>query len=350
MKRLAVFLSLIFLLCFFGSCAKGTEDDTSQNPNQLQNISETETGNNPNEKDSTNQNVVSPTNDPETKATNNKHENEKFYVSENFTWDNYIKYAKEIGSVSVTVENYFKAYFYDTEKYLVAHKSNSNFKYDVYENGGAVISEYLGSDYNIVFPDSIDGYPVIGIGRVELKNTELYKKALLKNKKINVTLGKNTLFICGDAFNRCQWGLNEITLNEGLKVIFGGAFCLSESMTQINFPSGIVEIGDMAFYDCKKLSSIDLSKTQITKISAKSFRECANLSEIILPDTVRRIESEAFYRDSVLSKINVPAELKEVDNKAFDGTQIDTAIFSGKNIVFGDNLTFYNDSAIRLTD
>ena len=144
MKRLAVFLSLIFLLFFFGSCAKGTEDDTSQNPNQLQNISETETGNNPNEKDSTNQNVVSPTSDPETKATNNKHENEKFYVSENFTWDNYIKYAKEIGSVSVTVENYFKAYFYDTEKYLVAHKSNSNFKYDVYENGGAVISEYLG--------------------------------------------------------------------------------------------------------------------------------------------------------------------------------------------------------------
>lgn len=350
MKRLAVFLSLIFLLCFFGSCAKGTEDATSQNPNQLQNVSETETGNNPNEKDSTNQNVVSPTSDPETKATNYKHENEKFYVSENFTWDNYIKYAKEIGSVSVTVENYFKAYFYDTEKYLVAHKSNLNFKYDVYENGGAVISEYLGSDYNIVFPDSIDGYPVIGIGRVELKNTELYKKALLKNKKINVTLGKNTLFICGDAFNRCQWGLNEITLNEGLKVIFGGAFCLSESMTQINFPSGIVEIGDMAFYDCKKLSSIDLSKTQITKISAKSFGECANLSEIILPDTVRRIESEAFYRDSVLSKINVPAELKEVDNKAFDGTQIDTAIFSGKNIVFGDNLTFYNDSAIRLTD
>lgn len=106
----------------------------------------------------------------------------------------------------------------------------------------------------------------------------------------------------------------------------------------------------MAFYDCKKLSRIDLSKTQITKISAKSFGECANLSEIILPDTVRRIESEAFYCDSVLSKINVPAELKEVDNKAFDGTQIDNAIFSGKNIVFGDNLTFYNDPAIQLPD
>ena len=104
------------MLCFLGSCAKRNEDDTNQNPNQSQNISETETSNNPNEKDSTNQNAVSPISDSEEKATNNKQENEKFSVSENFTWDNYIKYAKEIGSVSVTVENYFKAYFYDTEK------------------------------------------------------------------------------------------------------------------------------------------------------------------------------------------------------------------------------------------
>lgn len=299
------------------------------------------------------------TNNPEEKSINQtnadkiegsatERKKDDFDISKNFTWDDYIEYAKKTGSVSINLENYFNAYYFTTEKYLVSRISDSSFKYAIYENGAAVISDYLGSDNNITFPDSIDEHPVVGIGRLELRETESYKMASLKKDKINVTLGKNTLFICGDAFNRCQKSLNEITLNDGLEVIFSSAFCLSETISKINFPSSLVEIGDMGFYDCKTLRSIDLSKTQIAKISAKSFSECVNLSEIVLPDSVCQIELEAFLGDSALSKINVPTKLREVDTKAFDETKIDTSIFSKNHIVFSDNLTFYNDPAIHL--
>lgn len=342
MKRIVILVSIILLLFILNSCKKNETEDTDSKPNPIQsNLRTDNITNNPKE------NNINQTNadKKERSATEKKGD---FDISKNFTWDDYVEYAKEIGSVSITLENYFNAYYFTTEKYLVSCKSDTSFKYAIYENGAAIISEYLGTNNNIIFPDSIDEHPVVGIGKLELRETRSYKMASLKKEKINVTLGKNTLFVCGDAFNRCQKSLNEITLNDGLKVIFSSAFCLSETISKINFPSSLVEIGDMAFYDCKNLRSIDLSKTQIAKISAKSFSECTNLSEIVLPNSVCRIELEAFLGDSVLSKINVPTELMEVDTKAFDETKIDTSIFLKNHIAFSDNLTFYNDPAIHL--
>lgn len=346
MKKISIFLSFALLLCLLSSCSKTANNDKSSGLNQIGNSSDTDNTHIYGE-NHTSEFYIN--NSTETQIYT-KQKSTSFAISEEFTWDDYIVYAKKIGAVSISMENYFKAYYFDSEKYMVEHKSSSDYKYDIYENGKAVITEYLGSDNNIVFPDSIDGHLVIGIGKIELKNTEIYKKAVIRNGKINITLGKNTQFVSGDAFDRCTTVLNEITLNEGLKVIFGGTFCLSESIKKINFPSTIIEIGDMAFYDCKKISRVDLSKTRITKISAKCFWDCANLSEVALPDTVRRIELEAFYCDSKLTKINIPAELKEVDTKAFKKTQIDSGVFLNNNIALIDNLTFYNDSATLLSD
>ncbi len=265
---------------------------------------------------------------------------ENVKISDKFTWDDYLKYAQSEGAVIVDLENYFNAYFFVIDKFKLESAESGDFKYDVYENNTAVISGYTGNDKDIVFPDTVDGYPVVGIGKVDFRSR-------FKSKKITVKTGSNTLFISGSSFDYC-YGIKKVVLNEGLTVIFRGAFGFSENLTKINFPSTLEEIGDSAFYDCKKLMTLDLSKTKLRKISAGCFSECADAEKVILPETVCRIEKEAFFRDKSLADINIPRALTEIDTTALSGTKINVADFKNAGINFGDGMIWMNDKDIAL--
>ncbi len=309
MKKLHIILSLLLTMIFFTSCAPNVYDKTTTEPTTT-----------------------------DIATVNFQKENVK--ISDKFTWDDYLKYAQSEGAVIVDLENYFNAYFFVIDKFKLESAESGDFKYDVYENNTAVISEYTGNDKDIVFPDTVDGYPVVGIGKIDFRSR-------FKSKKITVKTGSNTLFISGSSFDYC-YGIKKVILNEGLTVIFRSAFGFAESLTEINFPSTLEEIGDSAFYDCKKLKTLDLSKTKLRKISAGCFSECADTEKVILPETVCRIEKEAFFRDKSLADINIPRALTEMDATALSGTKINVADFKSAGINFGDGMIWMNDKDITL--
>ena len=309
MKKLNMIISLLLTIFFLTSCVPNVDDKTTT--------------------ESTTTDIA---------TVNFQKENVK--ISDKFTWDDYLKYAQSEGAVIVDLENYFNVYFFVIDKFKLESAESGDFKYDVYENNTAVISEYTGNEKDIVFPDTVDGYPVVGIGKVDFRNR-------FKSKKITVKTGSNTLFISGSSFDYC-YGIKKVVLNEGLTVIFRGAFGFAESLTEINFPSTLEEIGDSAFYDCKKLKTFDLSKTKLRKISAGCFSECADAEKVILPETVCRIEKEAFFRDKSLADINIPRALTEIDITALSGTRINVADFKNAGINIGDGMIWMNDKDITL--
>ena len=309
MKKLNIILSLLLTMIFLTSCAPNVDDKTTTEPTT-------------------------------TDITTVNFQKENVKISDEFTWDDYLKYAQSEGAVIVDLENYFNAYFFVIDKFKLKSAESGDFKYDVYENNTAVISGYTGNDKDIVFPDTIDGYPVVGIGKIDFRSR-------FKSKKITVKTGSNTLFISGSSFDYC-YGIKKVVLNEGLTVIFRGAFGFSENLTEINFPSTLEEIGDSAFYDCKKLKTLDLSKTKLRKISAGCFSECDDAEKVILPETVCRIEKEAFFRDKSLADINIPRALTEIDTTALSGTKINVADFKSAGINFGDGMIWMNDKDITL--
>lgn len=309
MKKLNIILSLLLTMIFLTSCAPNVDDKTTTKPT---------TG--------------------DITTVNFQKENVK--ISDKFTWNDYLKHAQGEGAVIVDLENYFNAYFFVIDKFKLKSAESGDFKYDVYENNTAVISGYTGNDKDIVFPDTVDGYPVVGIGKIDFRSR-------FKSKKITVKTGSNTLFISGSSFDYC-YGIKKVVLNEGLTVIFRGAFGFSENLTEINFPSTLEEIGDSAFYDCKKLKTFDLSKTKLRKISAGCFSECADAEKVMLPETVCKIEKEAFFRDKSLADINIPRALTEIDTTALSGTKINVADFKSAGINFGDGMIWMNDKDITL--
>ena len=309
MKKLNMIISLLLTMIFLTSCAPNVYDKTTTEPTT-------------------------------TDITTVNFQKENVKISDKFTWNDYLKYAQSEGAVIVDLENYFNAYFFVIEKFKLISAESGDFKYDVYENNTAVISEYTGNEKDIVFPDTVDGYPVVGIGKIDFRSR-------FKSKKITVKTGSNTLFISGSSFDYC-YGIKKVVLNEGLTVIFRSAFGFAESLTEINFPSTLEEIGDSAFYDCKKLKTLDLSKTKLRKISAGCFAECADTEKVILPETVCRIEKEAFFRDKSLADINIPRALTEIDTTALSGTKINVADFKNAGINFGDGMIWMNDKYIAL--
>ena len=309
MKKLNIILSLLLTMIFLTSCAPNVDDKTT-------------------------------TGSTTTDITTVNFQKENVKISDKFTWDDYLKHAQGEGAVIVDLENYFNAYFFVIDKFKLKSAESGDFKYDVYENNTAVISGYTGNDKDIVFPDTIDSYPVVGIGKVDFRSR-------FKSKKITVKTGSNTLFISGSSFDYC-YGIKKVVLNEGLTVIFRGAFGFAESLTEINFPSTLEEIGDSAFYDCKKLKTLDLSKTKLRKISAGCFSECADAEKVMLPETVCKIEKEAFFRDKSLADINIPRALTEIDTTALSGTKINVADFKSAGINFGDGMIWMNDKDITL--
>ena len=309
MKKLNMIISMLLTIFFLTSCVQNVYDKTTTEPTTT-----------------------------DIATVNFQKENVK--ISDKFTWDDYLKHAQGEGAVIMDLENYFNAYFFVIDKFKLESAESGDFKCDVYENNTAVISGYTGNDKDIVFPDTIDGYPVVGIGKVDFRSR-------FKSKKITIKTGSNTLFISGSSFDYC-YGIKKVVLNEGLTVIFRSAFGFAESLTEINFPSTLKEIGDSAFYDCKKLKTLDLSKTKLRKISAGCFSECADAEKVLLPETVCRIEKEAFFRDKSLADINIPRALTEMDKTALSGTKINVADFKSAGINFGDGMIWMNDKDITL--
>ncbi|MBO4319449.1 MAG: leucine-rich repeat protein [Treponema sp.] len=67
------------------------------------------------------------------------------------------------------------------------------------------------------------------------------------------------------------------------------------------------------------LVSLDLSKvTGITELNYYNFKNCSNLSGLVLPDTIKTIGANAFYGCSNLTSITLSSSLESIGNNAFE--------------------------------
>ena len=80
----------------------------------------------------------------------------------------------------------------------------------------------------------------------------------------------------------------------------------------------VVEVADMAFMGCAKLTGITLPEG-LLEIGCLAFALCAKLKDIILPDGVRKIGGGAFSLCASLTTVSLPKGLTEIEEKMFTG-------------------------------
>ena len=141
------------------------------------------------------------------------------------------------------------------------------------------------------------------------------------------------------AFADCS-SLGSVTLSEGLTTIGDGAFGnystsgSSPVITEIVLPSSLRYLGNNAFMNCKKLTSVVIPEgvTFVAGDAAETdeptvmhfngnyvFYGCTALTSVTLPDSVTRIGKYMFATCEALSTINL-GNITEIDEYAF--TQI----------------------------
>lgn len=181
-------------------------------------------------------------------------------------------------------------------------------------NGGwvnlAVINRYDGIEENVVLPESVDGYPVIGVdGSAFNGNASV--------KSIKADFGKNAMNL-EDAFNDMP-SLTEISISGPAKILESVNNC--PCLNKIQIGDGTAEIFD-SFKNLTSLEKIVLPDT-LKRVTESSFSACVRLKNTVIPDGTEYISGTSFVNGSLDEKsIIVPG-------------------YMGNNIINADKYGYY---------
>ena len=93
------------------------------------------------------------------------------------------------------------------------------------------------------------------------------------------------------------------------------------NLTEIVIPDSVKRIGDSAFFNCYNVTVLDLGNG-VERIESGAFQRCSSIQEIIIPDTVTYIGGNAFEGCSSVKKLTVGENVEVIDAYAFSGLAI----------------------------
>lgn len=91
-----------------------------------------------------------------------------------------------------------------------------------------------------------------------------------------------------------------------------------EDITSVILPDGLTRIDAAAFYGCKNLTSITIPSS-VKLIKELAFCKCISLTSIVIPNSVTGIGNEAFYGCTGLTSVTLPNGLDVIAFRAFSG-------------------------------
>lgn len=137
-------------------------------------------------------------------------------------------------------------------------------------------------------------------------------------KKVETSRGLK--FIENSAFLNCR-SLVTFIFAESLKLIDENVFRDCQSLQEAIFYDELTSIRQFAFNGCRSLKKVEFNHTPLTEISDGCFGFCSSLTEIKIPESVRRIGQNAFSY-SGLETIYIGSRIKIIDYGAFTDTNL----------------------------
>lgn len=146
-----------------------------------------------------------------------------------------------------------------------------------------VITKYLGDKVDIMIPNMEQGKVITGIGEGCFKNTDVR----------SVYIPETVTYIGDFAFENCTRLSSVSFVNNETKVVIGtSAFQNCFSLTNINLPI-ITSLGNSAFGNCTALKTVKLSEGSKV-IGSYCFSNCPKLQTVVIPESVEELGTGVF--------------------------------------------------------
>ena len=115
-------------------------------------------------------------------------------------------------------------------------------------------------------------------------------------------------------------------------VIGDYAFEGCRTLSQVDVPSFVSEIGQGAFRGCENLKECNFGwKSSLEKLGAFAFQDCSSLASISLPYGIKTIDEETFSGCSSLNSIIIPSSVSTITPNTFKGCSKLEKILSKRN-------------------
>lgn len=218
---------------------------------------------------------------------------------------------------------------------------DSNFKWNNNGDGTATITEYLGSDLEVVIPSQIDGLTINTIGMYAFAGRSLTKVtfpetitnienySFTANLLESVIIPDNVISIGEGAFSDNK--LTKISLPRNEVISIGAYAFVNNQLTNVSFSSAVVDIGNFAFID-NTIKSVNFIKGSLN-IGDHAFSG-NKIESIEFPSGEVTIGEYAFINNP-LTKVSFSDGVLQIGDFAFYSTQLKEIPFGNAEISIG---------------
>ena len=182
----------------------------------------------------------------------------------------------------------------------------SSSEYHTAEIGGEITEIGASAFYTFGIKKLIIGSSVKTIGELAFGQTQSLE---------SVDFGSGLVTIGNQAFWRC-FALKEARIPNSVTTIGVNAFAGCTAMTSVAISSGLTTINQGAFASCHNLKAVTIPSS-VTSIGREAFDRCYELTEVVIPDQVTSIDVLAFHEDKKIKKVTIGRSVKTIGSSAF---------------------------------
>ena len=117
------------------------------------------------------------------------------------------------------------------------------------------------------------------------------------------------------------------------------------NLKNIILPDSVTEISGYAFADCYSLTSVTIPDS-VTSIGDYAFYDCSALTSITIPDSVTSIGKNVFAHCSSLTSVTIPDSVTSIGDDAFHGCLDLTSVTIGNGVTEIGWYAFYRCSSL----